>query len=164
MEEFVAAAMILMMVFGMGAEELPVDVEERDIPQIERQNITGQDHVEIKEYGDIHREIEGKIAGNARVDVLSETGDIFLKFEDKITGNATVNIEAIDGDIYLNLAEEVTGAAEINTISHRGDVYFVGDEEEVEMYERLPQLRPEAYGEVFFESYTPSDLIMKLVE
>lgn len=159
MEEILILLLILFLAFGLTGEDIPLDIVPEEEPEIEREDITGREIVNVKEEGNIHREFQGQIAGNTSVEVESSRGNIFIRFTDKIAGTARVNIRAEQGDIYVGIEDEITGNASVNIVSNQGDVTFVGDRNKIEGFISRNNLEVSAGGNINYRTGTIFDLM-----
>ena len=159
MERIILIFLILVLIFGLSADDVPIGLRPDEEPEVERDNITGRERVDVREDDDIYREFEGHITGTAEVNVESSTGNIFVRFENSIAGNATVNIRAERGDVYVSFADDITGASEVNVESVRGDVILIGDRSSYEYYQSRNNLRVSAGGEIRYRTGSITDLI-----
>ena len=133
MNQILAIILVLMMFFGFSILPDTVDFdfsEEEYVPM----NIAGNDEVSISKEKEIHRVFEGRISGNAQVNIETTRGNIYLYFKDKIVGTATVNVRSDFGNIYVKFADDIEGDAKVNIESPYGLVVFVNDQYTIEGY------------------------------
>ncbi len=159
MEEILIVLLILFLAFGLTGDDIPLDISPEEEPEIERENITGQETVDVREEGHIYREFQGHITGTSSVEVESSSGDIYVRFADTIAGTARVDIRAAEGDVYVSFEDEITGNASVNITSSQGDVTFVGERSKIEEFINRNNLEVNAGGSINYRTGSIMDLL-----